>query len=596
MEEKLSIRSEITERQHAFLYAKAKEALGDTMDEIEIQQYMDMAYRRYVENTGLPLAQLRAAERHHLPFLEEVYETFEEIVTDLGILYRENEIASNFLLDSFNYVHSEKKRMTSRIQGLNSLVGDLNLIAGENTPGNIYFKESFEKPEAGETSLLASGVVKAQVASQEGVLTLSRRDTANVSLESKINAIQGNGDAGTSHIARRIRMKNKSGVEEDVFIFLNENEAMKNDDPSVLLDARPDTIFEYQMVNVPTSFVTARKKYDFDWNKSKETGDALRLKVIVELDNPGNINWINVNPYAAPNSTSKLKVYSIRTSMDGFEYKGLFEDRNYIINQELNDTPQTYRVDALFDGKNKFDEAKFTAQGVWSFPTREARFVEFVFDQEQSYPEVIGQYVYYMQIEGQQTWVQTPEPEELKDQPAGEYTKSLGGESVVYRKVVEATSEGWRYAVGLRDINIMRYAFEEKSLHLSERYTIDGEISKVMLYANEKIPDSYLNIISESNDWIQYEVSFNDTDWYGISPMHHEPVKDVFNPKIIEVNGNTLDLAASFQIHKQQVTTKTPDGVRLRITLKRPLTSNMEWTTPILEDYALRIIKKEDTV
>ena len=42
--------------------------------------------------------------------------------------------------------------MTSRIQGLNSLVGDLNLIAGENTPGNIYFKESFEKPEAGETA------------------------------------------------------------------------------------------------------------------------------------------------------------------------------------------------------------------------------------------------------------------------------------------------------------------------------------------------------------------------------------------------------------------------------------------------------------
>lgn len=596
MEEKLTVRSEIMERQHAFLYERAREALGDTMDEVEIQQYMDMAYRKYSENGGLPLTELRAAERHHLPFFEEIYQTFEEIVADLGILYREHEIASNFLLDSFNYVHSEKKRMTSRIQGLNSLVGDLNLIAGENTPGNLYFKESFERTEAGETGLLASGVVAAQIASQEGILTLARKDTANVSLESKINAIQGNGDAGTAQIARRVRMENKNGVEEDVFIFLNENEAMRNDDADVLLDARPDTIFEYQMVNVPTSFVTQRKGYDFTWNKSKENGDALRLKVVVELETPGNINWINVNPYSAPNSTSKLKVYSIRTSLDGFEYKGLFEDRNYVINQELNDTPQTYRIDALFDGKNKFDEAKFTAQGVWSFPTREARFVEFVFDQEQSYPEVIGHYVYYMQVEGQTNWVQTPEPEELKDQPAGEYTKSLGGDSVVYRKVVEATSEGWRYAIGLRDINIMRYAFEDKSLFLSERYTIDGSISKVMLYANEKIPQSYLDVISQSNDWIQYEVSFNDTDWYGISPMHHEPVSGVFSPKIIEVNGNTLDLAASFQIHKQQVTTTKPDGVRLRITMKRPATTGMEWTTPILEDYALRIVKKEETV
>ena len=180
---------------------------------------------------------------------------------------------------------------------------------------------------------------------------------------------------------------------------------------------------------------------------------------------------------------------------------------------------------------------------------------------------------------------------------AGEYTRQVNGEALIYLKQVQATNEGWRHVIGIRDINLMSYLFEEKSSFISKRYEANGEISKVMLYANEKIPNSYMELIKENNSWIKYELSFDDTNWFEISPMHHEPVSNIFPPKIIEVNGNEIDLASAFQVHKQLVKTEEKaTGVRIRITLKRPIGENFNQTTPILEDFALRVVKKEVSI
>ena len=92
-----------------------------------------------------------------------------------------------------------------------------------------------------------------------------------------------------------------------------------------------------------------------------------------------------------------------------------------------------------------------------------------------------------------------------------------------------------------------------------------------MLYANEIIPQSYLDIVSKNNDWIVYEVSFDDTNWIRISPMHQEPLTETFPAKILEVNGAEIDLASAFQIHKEMVQTTDPHHLRLKITISRPI-------------------------
>lgn len=236
--------------------------------------------------------------------------------------------------------------------------------------------------------------------------------------------------------------------------------------------------------------------------KGEREGSKLRVKLVVELDQIQTINWIHVNPYYPANSTSKVNVYSIRTSKDGFEYEGLFEKEVFVINKELNETPQTYKTEDLFDTTNNPAEAKYTSQGVWGFPAREARFVEFVFDQPESYKEVIGNEAYFVQGKEQDYWTQIPKVPELNDSLPGEYIRYVNGESITYKKEIVATPDGWRYVVGLRDLNIMSYRFHEKSSFVSQRYEVDGEIGKVMLYANEKIPESYLTEIAKNNDWV----------------------------------------------------------------------------------------------
>ncbi|TKI88485.1 hypothetical protein FC702_41860, partial [Bacillus cereus] len=63
--------------------------------------------------------------------------------------------------------------------------------------------------------------------------------------------------------------------------------------------------------------------------------------------------------------------------------------------QEINKTPQSYRAEDLFDGSENFAKTKFSGQGVWSFPSREAKYIEFVLEQPNSYKELLGQEAFY---------------------------------------------------------------------------------------------------------------------------------------------------------------------------------------------------------
>lgn len=315
------------------------------------------------------------------------------------------------------------------------------------------------------------------------------------------------------------------------------------------------------------------------------------MKLVVELNDIERVNWINLHPYYPTDTSGKIIVYSIRTSLDGFDYEPLYDGKQ-VLNQSVNHTPQTYQVDELFDGNTNPAQANYSGQGVWNFPARKARYLEFVFDQDTSSRTIVGQNVYSIIDKSSGQISQIPEPEELKDSPAGEYMRVIDGKNVVYKKEVIATT-GWRYAIGIRDVHIMQYQFAEKSSFVSKRYHSDEEITKVTIYANEVLPDSYLETVMKNNDWIQYEVSFDDTNWYRISPMHHEPLSDDFPPKIIELNGSQVDLVQTFQVHKELVETSEPvHNVRVRITLQRPLGEEFADSTPILEDYALQIEKK----
>ena len=596
MNEQLRLRSQALEKKSEYLYEQAKKSLGEEASEEELLMYVQEYLSSFYKDMGGPLFKRRKMLSRQAPYVEDMEANMEEVAADLGILQGESNIAGEFLRDSFNYAQSERKRLLSMVGGLNGLIGDLNLIAHENKDGNSYHKESFESLEHVEEGFYPESVVRAHIATREGILSLARTESVNLSLGAAVRKVEGNGEPGTSHVARRTQIVDEYKKTKNVNVFINENQNLANDRPTDMFDGRPDTVFEYQMVNVPDSFIRRYKGYDFNWVRGAKQGDRLRLQVLVELEGLQPVNWLAVHPYYPENSTGRVKLYSVRTSKDGFEYEGLYRSEGQVLDKELNETPQTYRLDQLFDGMSDVEDSKFSGQGVFNFPEREARFIELVFEQDESYEELVGQNVYYKRTRlegGQEVVDQIPEPYELKDRPAKEGLTLSSFPGATIDKVVEAT-EGWRYVIGLRDIDIMSFRYAEKSMYVSRRFEIDGDIEKVMLYANEKIPSSYLDKISTANDWVKYEVSFDDIDWYRISPMHHEPVNDAFPPKMIELNGRETDLQL-FDLHKLHVRKEgETNGVRLRITLSRP--ESMEASTPIVEDYAIRIVKRGEGV
>lgn len=591
------IKSKIIEMQGDFLFSRLIEQVGGSMTKEEILSLVNQTIQRYYMNIGRPLMIKRSAEDGHLPFYEDYHEMMDEVVADTVILYGEITRIGNALAEHFNYAQSEKLRLNNRIKNTSSATNDLNLLANENTKNSIYLKDSFVDQNQIEYSMIMGSPI--QISTREGIATLTRTGTTNRSNKAKIKLIQGDGEKGTDHLAKRINTTSSNNTLVSTVSYVKDQ--TPNDKPESILDGRPDTIFEYQVVSVDLkSVVELTKGYDINWAKDNNPNDKLRLKLVIELEEPSDINWININPYIPENSTGKLIVYSIRTSEDGFEYKSLYEDGNYVINAEINTTPQTYRQDEVFNGSNDYNASKFAGQGVWSFATRKAKYVEFVFDQPEAYKELIG-HTYYERItvsddpstgKSKETAVRIPSsqvPEAIQKSGTGRYVIS---NTEYIQKNIEVF-DGLRRAIGIRDINIMSYQFAEKSELVTTKFNVDKPIKEVMLYANEKIPEAFLQDLTKANDWIQYYISVDDVNWYQISPVHQAPVNGKpFPPKIYEFNTINTDLQNSFQLYKGYLKTQNaPTSIRLKAIMQRP-TNILDASsyTPILEDYSLRVI------
>lgn len=591
------VTSQIIELQLSYLVKRMHRQLEGKATEEEIKAVIAETIQRYYVNLGRPLLVTRFAETGHLPFIEEYSEMIEEAVADVTILYKEIEQVGNVLASHFNYAQSEKMRLQNKIKGVSSLINDLNLIANETTSNSMYIRDSFSDQNSVQFKMVMG--TPAQISTREGIVTLARTDILNRSNTAKIKLVQGDGEAGTVHIARRVNTQVVQGQFGTNATYLSNQ--TPNDKPEVILDSRPDTIFEYQMINTAsTNIMAIAKNYDFAWAKGAKDNDRLRLRIVVELDSVTDINWININPYHAPESKGRVSVYSIRTSEDGFDYKGLYTDGNYILNAELNSTPQTYRQDEIFDGKNDFTGSKFAGQGVWSFGTRKAKYVEFVFEQVESYAELVG-HTYYEKVSStkdpvsgatKETTLRIPAsqvPENIVSGQTGKYT--LPNNEYIYKGI--EIFDGWRYAIGIRDINIMSYQFAPKSELITKKFDVDKPIKEVMLYANEKIPEAFLQDLKKANDWIQYFISFDDVQWHQISAMHQSPVNGItFPPKIFELNSTNTNIEQSFQLYKGFIkTATTPTSIRLKIVLQRPESgTDAASFTPILEDYSLRLV------
>jgi hypothetical protein len=268
---------------------------------------------------------------------------------------------------------------------------DFNLMANESEPNVVYFKDSFTDYSNVDTTISSGAIVN--ISTSEGIATLARTKSTDCESKAKVTVVAGNGDAGNYYVAKRTQVSTDDGSIVINAKYVSDDGA--HDDPAAIIDGRPDTWFEYQLVNISDADKAITKGYDIDWARGKEYGDKLRLRIVIDLVNVQDVNWIDINPYIPEKSNGRVYIYSIKTSADGIDYDSV-SDGTTILNSEISRISHTYDKDKIFVG-NVYSNEKIASQGTFWFPPRKTRFIEIVMDQDQPYTDTVG-HTYYEKV------------------------------------------------------------------------------------------------------------------------------------------------------------------------------------------------------
>jgi len=191
----------------------------------------------------------------------------------------------------------------------------------------------------------------------------------------------------------------------------------------------------------------------------------------------------------------------------------------------------------------------------------------------------------------------------------GEAAESLFGKKRETTVNLDVKESGWtlqkvwnqpqfdivRYAIGIRDLTVAQFTYEETSEVISKPWGSPKEIVKVILNVDQFVPS-----IFPPGNYIEYYVKPNSdsSDWIRINPLGFP---SVFNedgslvPRIISFN---TEQPLGAQLENSYITTEEPvREIIFRAVLKRP--TSLEGTTvdpngysPILRSYRLLMTPK----
>ena len=248
-----------------------------------------------------------------------------------------------------------------------------------------------------------------------------------------------------------------------------------------------------------------------------DTKEPLTLDMTINLGDPKVINQIRINPNNFGTKTIIL-IDGIDTSYDGQVYTSIKDDipiAGFTTEDEENVfilAPST---------------SKYAGQGIYSFTPRMAKYVHFTLRQTEPYN-----------------------------------IETLSGTRL-------------RYAIGIRDIEILGINYKNKGELVSIPFETTEEIRKVLLQANQN-PSKLSELVT-----VDYSLSPDDgQSWHPISPKEFSGLGgSIGTPEILEFNGsseNTID------------TSVPAKSLRLKIAMSRNDTAFKEGSSSVKKEVAIR--------
>lgn len=246
--------------------------------------------------------------------------------------------------------------------------------------------------------------------------------------------------------------------------------------------------------------------YEYEKVTAYESNTPLVLDLTIALEEISVINHIHVNPinFGTP---SPVSIAVLETSKDGLEYVSIKDEvpiKDFISEEEEN----------IFDLSPA--TAKFSGQGFYSFLPRKAQFVHIVLKQHTPY------------------------------------------------SINTANGSRLRYAIGIRDINILGRKFKPEGSLISKPISIKEEARKIALWASENPIE--ISMLSD----ITHAISENDgATWRPIQPQRRSGfiVPEIIDYNTIADGAIETDLPVETLRHKISMT-RNSDAFSGDVTLK----------------------------
>jgi hypothetical protein len=543
------------EAKYQFENAKKKFEDGSIKTETTLIQTVFQSFQDFFVSIGQPRMIPRYAAEDGPPWSEDYNNMMDEIRQDLELLYQEVDILGRSLYTDFNHNMVQYDILKNEYQQVADKMKDLELLSTNlNANGKIVLHRN---DFVNQDKIDFQRIVGSPAHIENGAVTLQQRNAENVAQDAQVLLIIGNktttnwiigsdsnGFPGNNHEVTMVPSGTMTGDSSPQFI------GMKNSHSAygAVLDGNPNTWFEFEQVNVrEQDRMRVAKNLGFqyqvsgdqtlDWARDPEDG-KLKLHLQVILPEAKFINRVNVNMYTPPNYGAKTAIVRNILISDGQqapssvlsaskkddEYDFHFAPRMAKVISILFEQPNKYYTDI---GHVYYEQKKQITDSSYVFDAVSKK------DTQADLPRVNGPIMSLLDIgidvKEKEANVDVAYPTQNKnaismtlEDALYNLTKHLNNENIDYG--VERF-EGWRYCIGIRDIEVWSCEYEQQGELVTEPYYFDKPLDKITIDVDEDIPESfYQGNPSDKYKWIKYFVSIDDgARWYPITPVGRQP-------------------------------------------------------------------------
>lgn len=592
---------------YQFDLAKQKFDDGTIKTEPKLIQTVFQAFQEFFTSMGKPFMIPRYAEENGPPWSADFNDMMDEIKRDLELLFQEVDILGRALFTDFNHNMVQHGILENELMQVADKLRDLELLSTNmQSNGRIAFgRDDFVNKDKVDYDK----IVGSPAHIENGAVTLKQKESINVAKDAQITIVVGNktynnfiiGSESNGFPGNNAEVSVSSGStltgSDYSCRFVGEKNTHGN--YGAVLDGSPNTWFEYELVNVrdqDRQQVAKNLGFNYqvhgnqtlEWARDPEDG-KLKLHMQLILKEALYINRVNVNMYTPPS-------YGARTAIV----------KNILITDGQN-PPQS-----VMSANKKDDDYNFI------FAPQKAKVISIIFEQANKYFTDVG-HIYYeekREVEDSTQYVfdalsKTHKPNYLPrtdgplialqdiglqvkvdEKTVDAYYPLLGANDAAYSmdEVISNLTqginhdnidmgvekfEGWRYCIGIRDIEVFSCEYEQESEIVSEPFYFDKPLEKITLDVSEDIPvHFYSEDPAVKYKYIKYFVSIDDgASWYPITPMGRQPYMnqgDQVAPKIYTIQ----------QVQKSSQKLNDKPGyieseypvysIRVRILLSRP--------------------------